>query len=93
LVRASGATGEGALEPTSVIWGRNGACDSAKPLEECRVSGVPLAPSRGGAGGRPDLPREARGRGVLSLGERGMGDIWRGPAGRATGKRETAAGC
>ena len=62
--------------------GRNGACDSAKPRAERFVSGVPLTPSRGGAGGLPDLPREARGRGVLSLGVRGMADIWRGPGGR-----------
>jgi hypothetical protein len=41
----------------------------------------------------PDLPREGRGRGVLSLGERGMGDIWRGQPGRATRKRRAATGC
>ncbi len=76
-VRASGATGEGTPETVSATWGRNGACDSAKPWAERFVSGVPLMPSRGGAGGLPDLPREGRGRGVLSLGVRGMGDIWR----------------
>ena len=48
--------------------GRNGACGaSAKPCAvERRVSGVPPAPSTGGGDGLPDLPREGRGRGVLS---------------------------
>jgi hypothetical protein len=41
------------------------------------VSGVPAAVSAGGAGGLPDLPREARGRGVVSdFGGRGMGEIY-----------------
>jgi hypothetical protein len=50
-------------------------------MDDRRVSGVPPEPSRGGAGGLPDLPREGRGRGVVSetraldpsLGVRGMG--------------------
>ena len=51
---------------------------SARPA---RTSGVPAAVSRGGADGLPDLPREARGFGVLSgsLGVRGMPRIWRAP--------------
>ena len=74
------------------LAGRNGACGaSAKPWDtawaaERRVSGVPPAPSTGGAGGLPDLPREGRGRGVLSraaLGGRGMGEIY--GAGRGAG--------
>ena len=73
--------------------GRNGACDSAKPLEECLVSGVPPTPSRGGAGGLPDLPREARGRGVLSFGGRAMGDIWRARGQGATVKLAPPTGC
>jgi hypothetical protein len=67
------------------------------------VSGVPLTPSRGGAGGLPDLPREGRGLGVLSLGARGMGRYMaragsagnRQPglgAGLLTGAGATAAG-
>ena len=40
------------------------------------VSGVPPAPSTGGAGGLPDLPREGRGLGVVSRGGRGMGPIY-----------------
>ena len=59
------------------------------------VSGVPPAPSAGGAGGLPDLPREGRGRGVVSgqrlwcragpdLGGRGMGEIY--GAGRGGGQ-------
>lgn len=53
----------------------NGACGaSPKP----RVPGVPAAVSDGGAGGLPDLPRDGRGRGVVSEGGlRGMGGIWR----------------
>jgi hypothetical protein len=62
----------------------NGACGaSPKP----RVPGVPPAVSAGGAGGLPDLPRDGRGRGVVSetrdfldvsaVGLRGMGGIWR----------------
>ena len=70
---------------TVVIAGRNGACGaSAKPCAaERRVSGVPLSASAGGGGGLPDLPREGRGRGVVSragrggdLGGRGMGEIY-----------------
>ena len=56
-------------------------CASAKPLAERLVSGVPPAPSAGGGGGLPDLPREGRGRGVVSVGLLGGaghgGDIWR----------------
>src|SRR4249920_3676660 len=76
------------------LAGRNGACGaSAKPAAADRlVSGVPPARSAGGGAGLPDLPREARGRGVVSetrafgvsadadgpdLGGRGMGGIWR----------------
>ena len=69
--------------------GRNGACGaSPKPL----VPGVPAVVSDGGAGGLPDLPREARGRGVVSetrgedvseVGLRGMGGIWRSPRPRS----------
>jgi hypothetical protein len=36
---------------------------------------VPERPSAGGAGGLPDLPREGRGRGVVSLGVRVMEQI------------------
>ena len=67
--------------------GRNGACGaSAKPAAAERlVSGVPPARSAGGGGGLPDLPREARGRGVrvgrrrrAGFGGAGHGgDIWR----------------
>ena len=61
--------------------GRNGALDSAKPRAERLVSGVPPAPSAGGGGGLPDLPREGRGLGVRVgglLGGAGHGgDIWR----------------
>ena len=48
--------------------GRNGACGaSAKPAAAERlVSGVPPARSAGGGAGLPDLPREGRGRGVVS---------------------------
>ena len=63
--------------------GRNGACGaSAKPAAAERlVSGVPPARSAGGGAGLPDLPREARGRGVVSgpragFGGRGMGEIY-----------------
>ena len=59
--------------------GRNGALASAKPLDDRFVSGVPPAPSTGGGGGLPDLPREGRGRGVLSRGGRGMGEIYGRP--------------
>ena len=49
----------------------NGACGaSPKP----RVPGVPAAVSEGGAGGLPDLPRDGRGRGVVSE-TRGLGDV------------------
>jgi len=68
------------------IAGRNGACGaSAKPAAAERlVSGVPLRASAGGGGGLPDLPREGRGRGVVSragagagdLGGRGMGELY-----------------
>ena len=59
------------------IGGKNGACGaSPRALAERLVSGVPLTPSRGGAGGLPDLPREGRGRGVVSFGRRGMGKIY-----------------
>lgn len=45
----------------------NGACGaSPKPLPRRLVSGVPAEVSRGGGGGLPDLPREARGWGVVS---------------------------
>ncbi len=54
--------------------GRNGACGpSPMPRADRLVSGVPSTPSRGGAAGLPDFPREARGRGVLSRGGVGMG--------------------
>ena len=46
--------------------GKNGALASAMPLADRLVSGVPPTPSRGGAGGLPDLPRDGRGRGVVS---------------------------
>lgn len=69
-----GGAGAGKSERAA---GRNGACGaSPRPLDERRVSGVPSAPSIGGGAGLPDLPREARGRGVVSgagFAGRGMG--------------------
>jgi hypothetical protein len=41
----------------------------------------------------PDLPREARGFGVRSLGERGMGDIWRAAQKGATANRTALTDC
>jgi hypothetical protein len=54
------------------------------------VSGVPPAPSTGGAGGLPDLPREGRGLGVVSLGARGMEEIY-GPD--SAGRQLWGQGC
>ena len=74
------------------LAGRNGACGaSAKPCAvERLVSGVPPAPSAGGAGGLPDLPREGRGRGWCPgrFGGAGHGgDIWRGVGWQLSGTR------
>jgi hypothetical protein len=66
------------------VAGRNGALASANPLAERLVAGVPATPSAGGAGGLPDLPREGRGRGVVSRGVRGMGEIYGAESLRAT---------
>ena len=38
------------------------------------------------------MPREARGRGVVSLEERGMGNIWPGARPGATGKEVLSKG-
>jgi hypothetical protein len=65
-LRAFGTTGEGRGGDGEDGSGRKGALASAKPREERFVSGVPPACSMGGAGGLPDLPREGRGRGVVS---------------------------
>ena len=75
LTRGEG-TKEREAERVEGPRGMNGAC-CASPNP--RVPGVPAGVSDGGAGGLPDLPRDGRGRGVVSLGfeVRGMGGIWR----------------
>src|SRR5262245_35791016 len=64
-----------AIAPTASpprSWCAGAGAGTREPLAARLVVGVPLTPSTGGAGGLPDLPREGRGRGVVSFGGRGI---------------------
>ena len=84
----AGAAPAGAAPAASAEAARRNRRPAVAPRRSrAGLVGVPAAVSAGGAGGLPDLPREARGFGVVSdsvFGGRAMRRIWRAPPCRSS---------